>query len=900
MNTFMRKTIKKHQLLSCVTGLLLAAVLLATGCADLQIVGRKAAPKPEGPLQELIANLPAQSAAENEAFCKKTLALGPGAVKDLCGMLVESGSPDLQARLAIHGLTFYVKAPGRESDRVPFCKALAKAMKREKRTVVKSFLIEQLQIAGGEEVVGPLASQLDDPAQCEFATHALLTIGGDGAKTAFRNALPSAEGACERTIIYALGHVKDTGSTGALMKRAKSDDMEIRLAALYALSQIGDPGADKVLRDASESLEGNDRPLVTQYYLDYAGRLAEGGETDKALEIVTRLYKTRTDPLEANVRCASLKILSEIQGVKALYDLLTAMTDENHQVRAQARTLALSYQGDQVTERLLKFYEKCSPEIRAEILLFFADLRDAKMLPTVYAALKDEEATVRKAAIQSAAALGGADAVKPLIAMLAAEDKEELDATKAALTKIQGAQVTADVAEALTNADPSIRAGAVEVLASRKASDYLEQIITASADKEESVRVASLKSLGTLGTDDTVAGLVDALISSQSESERKEAEKTISSILDRSKDKEAAGEPVLKALSRKMDAEPRCALLSLLKKVGTEKAAALAQKAMKDKDSDVADAAVRSLCDWPNAIPMETLGTLAKSSSSQVHRVLALRAYVRLIALPCDRTSSESVELYRKAMSLADREEDRKMVLGEMANTKTAENLSEVAKYLDDAALVEEAMVAAAKICRAIGLSSPAQVKEVIARINELSPEGSVAKDIRRIEKQIEEYEDYITLWELSGPYAEKDIEGPKDVFDIVFLPEKKDAEGVEWKKVSTDAPDNPWLLDFNKICKESNCVAYVRTKVYSPKKQKARLELGSDDGAKAWLNGELVHEENVARGFIPADDKIEITLREGWNDLMIKVSQGGGDWSVGARVRTEEGEHLAELKYME
>ncbi len=66
---------------------------------------------------------------------------------------------------------------------------------------------------------------------------------------------------------------------------------------------------------------------------------------------------------------------------------------------------------------------------------------------------------------------------------------------------------------------------------------------------------------------------------------------------------------------------------------------------------------------------------------------------------------------------------------------------------------------------------------------------------------------------------------------------------------VGTNA-DQPWLIELDKVeaLAGDNRVAYLRTKVWSPKEQKARLELGSDDGVKVWLNGQLVHANNAVR----------------------------------------------------
>ncbi|MBT5689598.1 MAG: DUF5011 domain-containing protein, partial [Opitutae bacterium] len=54
-------------------------------------------------------------------------------------------------------------------------------------------------------------------------------------------------------------------------------------------------------------------------------------------------------------------------------------------------------------------------------------------------------------------------------------------------------------------------------------------------------------------------------------------------------------------------------------------------------------------------------------------------------------------------------------------------------------------------------------------------------------------------------------------------------------------------------------------------------LHLGSDDGIKVYLNGQVIHSNNVGRGVAPDQDQVLLTLREGENHLLMKIHNGGG-----------------------
>jgi hypothetical protein len=92
--------------------------------------------------------------------------------------------------------------------------------------------------------------------------------------------------------------------------------------------------------------------------------------------------------------------------------------------------------------------------------------------------------------------------------------------------------------------------------------------------------------------------------------------------------------------------------------------------------------------------------------------------------------------------------------------------------------------------------------------------------------------------------------------------------------------------------------VAYARTWVHSDQEQPVLLELGTDDGVKVWLNSTVVHTINVLRGLTPGSDKVNVTLKAGWNSLLLKVTQLNQGWGFCARFRKPDGSHLDGLQF--
>ncbi len=118
-----------------------------------------------------------------------------------------------------------------------------------------------------------------------------------------------------------------------------------------------------------------------------------------------------------------------------------------------------------------------------------------------------------------------------------------------------------------------------------------------------------------------------------------------------------------------------------------------------------------------------------------------------------------------------------------------------------------------------------------------------------------------------------------------------------EWEPISQAPGGVVGLLDI--LGPSENSVAYLRSALWSAERQKARLEIGSDDGVKVWLNGGVVHSNNVMRGLRAGEDKVDIVLKKGWNELLVKVTQAGGGWEVCVRLVGPDGKMLSNVNEM-
>lgn len=79
--------------------------------------------------------------------------------------------------------------------------------------------------------------------------------------------------------------------------------------------------------------------------------------------------------------------------------------------------------------------------------------------------------------------------------------------------------------------------------------------------------------------------------------------------------------------------------------------------------------------------------------------------------------------------------------------------------------------------------------------------------------------------------------------------------------------------------------IAYAYTEVISPDKREVKITLGSNDGAKMWVNNDVVYNRHVARNAILDQEILKVKLKKGKNKILVKVENLGASWGLYLRV---------------
>ena len=152
----------------------------------------------------------------------------------------------------------------------------------------------------------------------------------------------------------------------------------------------------------------------------------------------------------------------------------------------------------------------------------------------------------------------------------------------------------------------------------------------------------------------------------------------------------------------------------------------------------------------------------------------------------------------------------------------------------------------------------------------------------------------FVREWSLVGPFHAADMDDLPTAYppETETAPAKsykgKNGATVSWRTVRAD--DTGYVRLDNLIRPNEQAIAYAVAYVLSPDDREAALLLGSDDGVRVWVNGDLVHTNAVYRAAEPDLDRIAVRLKKGWNKVLIKVLQGAGGWGYYARFADPDG----------
>jgi HEAT repeat protein len=385
--------------------------------------------------------------------------------------------------------------------------------------------------------------------------------------------------------------------------------------------------------------------------------------------------------------------------------------------QAGAIAIVRDIPGEGITKSLAEELPKLSPAVQVQLLSTLADRGDAVALPAVIEAAKAQDESVRVAALRAVGQLGNAESI-PMLAQRAAESRgQEQKAARDSLYRLRGSEMNATILGALAGAEPDVKVELIRAVGERNIVDGVATVLGTATDENRKVRVESFKVLKIVADPSQLPALVNLTLNLKSDSDRNEAEKTVAAVAHKMEDPNRQAASVLAVLPSVGEVDKRASLLRILGRIGDNSALPVLRTALTSREAELQDAAIRALSDWPTPEPLNDLLKVVQTSVSPVHKILALRGFVRLLGLANDRSAGETIELYKKAMELAPNATEKKRVLSGLGGEANLPALQMASQYLDDPSLKVEAESAVVRIAEQIDGKHPQESREALDKV---------------------------------------------------------------------------------------------------------------------------------------------------------------------------------------
>lgn len=749
-----------------------------------------------------------------------------------------------------------------------------------------------LKLHGTPACIPAVAKLLLEPELAHSALYVLESMSEAG--PALCSALDTTKGSTRIAVMNSLGVRRESAAVPILARSLTGPDEAQAVTAARALGEIGSAAALETLLEAIGKEDSARQLSVRSGVIAAASEALRHGRPAVARSAFQRIYSLNGP---GHLQAAAFRGILLASDDGAARELEEALLKNDSPNQAAALQALHDLRGTNITIALGRVLPKASSPVRVALVRALAQRGGPEVLNALLSAAMDAEAPVRVAALGALGTLGSEKAISVLVTAAGSTTGLEQAVARQALLDLRG-----DVAEALVRAatagQQTEQVEVIRAMAARREAGTVPALLRLTSVGEASTRGAALRALGQLGTSAEVPGLVRTLQLAKTQETRDEAEAALSAICRRHSRDSGFDVPAIWNEVKTGSIAARSALLRVCAELRDPTARQTIREGLKDASPEVRQASFIALCDTRDPELLPDLFIIARDNSGESPGIRAIQAYVRLASDEEDTvaTPAERMRLFAPVLELAKRPEDVRLIMAGMAAIPAPEALSALEPFLDRAPVRREAAQAMVQVATLIARMHPEQARNAFELVlKRASDDGSRAAAQKGL-LQMDSGSGFLTAWEVSDVYRKEGADYSA-LLEMVFPPETEAV--VKWSAApNREAPGVPHSVDLLGDTGARQCVAYARTRIYSESAQECRLELGSDDGVKAWLNGKLVHAHNVARPLIAGQDKVDIHLQQGWNVLLLKVSQNNQGWGFTARCVSRHGTRLGNLKF--
>ena len=559
-----------------------------------------------------------------------------------------------------------------------------------------------LRLVGGPDSVPVLAELVLKPETTDPARYALERIPGGEADQALLTALDKAKGDIRRGVVSSIGERKSAATVPALGRLASGKDALLASDAMKALGKVGGPEAIRILIGAFGKVGPSLRSEAASALLLAAEKQAKAGDRTGAAAVYDRLLAASNLPPLMRQAAFKGKVATAGEAGKGL--ILKALSGKDAALYAPAISMVPANFGAGEIGQAADLIDRLPEDARLQLTAVLGGYPADTARPYLLTAAEGPSLPIRLAALRSIERTGDAKSVAFLAAKAARTVGAEQEAAREALARLKGSEVDAEILAHLAGtSDDGIKAELVQAASARRiegAKPALMELVKASSPALKSRAAAALRNIS--GTAD-IPDLLGLLLGLEDETARESMQDTVAAVARTNPRPLLRGNVAEGLLAGEKDPKKKVDLLRVLGKIGDDTGLTLIRTALSDPDESVVDAAVRALADWPTIAARDDVFGIARTSLILNHRVLSVRAFVRMAGLEPNRSPEGAARDLLDVLSLAPRPEEKKLVLGMLVRFPCITALKTAESLQADPSVAAEAKLAADRIRRALG-----------------------------------------------------------------------------------------------------------------------------------------------------------------------------------------------------
>lgn len=597
----------------------------------------------------------------------------------------------------------------------------------------KADACRELARVGGKEAIAPLAALLGNPELSHMARYGLETIPDPAVDRAFRDALGRLEGDPLVGVIGSIGVRRDAKAVPALTTLLGNRNVTVADAAARALGQIGGAAAAKALCVALPLASTDRQAAICEGLFRCAEGLQRAGKSQDSTGIYDLLCGVSTLP---QVRAGGFRGAVLTRGQAALPLLREGLLANDPAFFGAALRVAQELPNPAVSTVLTQSLASGNVDRQVQIVQALAKRKDVSALPTLVDLARSGVLATRLAAIRAFPEIGDTSVASALEQLLTDPEKTVAKEARESLAALPGKVVDDRVAALLRQSDPRLREIGIDLALRRRMTAVLPDLMQLASDSDAGVRAAAIRSLGQLGGQREMAGLIELLLRAGTAGDLEVIEEGLGAFGARTPDQNGVASKLGSAMASATPGQ-KCVLVRLLGAAATPAAFTMVRRAVDDPDSEVHAAAIRIIANWGKPEAATELLALARNSPTATDKLLCLRSYIGLASHP-ELPADQRLAMCREASPLVENPNERKLLLAALGGIDSPDAANLIKPSLAQEGLREEAATALVNVAeKLLQAKEAAKTAPGLIEPLELVAKSSTNKDLAARAKKL-------------------------------------------------------------------------------------------------------------------------------------------------------------------